>query len=208
MADRRSFVADPVIAAHAASPLQGLKRPGEFGALTDDGPGVFLTERTGLSIGEVASWKDSEGKCRVAIRAVAGVMLNVAPGSGTAKLEINVFNFAPGRWLVAGTKPDLVAQLAGSVGEDGSVTDLSHGRVVIRIDGPKSRWVLSKLFAINFANTAFARGQGLATMHHDITALVQRVGEDAFDIHVFRSFARSFWSLLRRSSEEVGYRID
>lgn len=208
MADQRSFIADPVLKDSAISPLQGCYRPGEYGTLADDGPGVCLRERFGLSIAEVASWRNGEGKCRVAIRAVAGVMLNVAPGAGSAKPEINVFNIAPDRWLAAAEDPTLVARLSGSVGEDGTVTDLSHGRLAIRIHGPKSRWVLAKIFAIDLSPERLDLGHGLATVHHDIAAQIQRVGADAFDVYVYRSFARAFWALLRRSAEEVGYRVD
>ena len=44
---------------------------GEFGALRDEGPGVILSERFGLSIAEVAAWKGGESKCRAAIKAAS-----------------------------------------------------------------------------------------------------------------------------------------
>ena len=133
--------------------------------------------------------------------------MKTAPGSGTAKPAVGAINIAPARWLVSGEDTELVAKLADEVGDYGSVVDLSHGRSVIRIDGPKSRWVLAKLFAIDFSEEAFAKGDGLSTVHHDFMVQIQRTEDDAFDIYVFRSFARSFWHLLCRSSEEVGYRV-
>lgn len=207
MAEPKSFVADPVLAKHAASPLDGIVKNGEYGALRDDGPGVRLAERFGLSVAEVAAFPRSEVKCRAAIKAAAGLTVKTAPGSGAVKPDAAAFNIAPGRWLVSGGDRTLVAKLAEAAGDDGSVVDLSHGRSVLRIDGEKSRWVLAKLFAIDFSGPAFAKGAGLATAHHDIFAQIQRVDTDAFDIHVYRSFARSFWQLLCRSSEEVGYRV-
>ncbi|MAZ17699.1 MAG: sarcosine oxidase subunit gamma [Ahrensia sp.] len=207
MAEPKSFIADHVLAKHAASPLAGHVDSGEFGALRDEGPGVILSERFGLSIAEVAAWKGGESKCRAAIKAAAGLTLKTAPGSGTAKPAVGAINIAPARWLVSGEDTELVAKLADEVGDYGSVVDLSHGRSVIRIDGPKSRWVLAKLFAIDFSEEAFAKGDGLSTVHHDFMVQIQRTEDDAFDIYVFRSFARSFWHLLCRSSEEVGYRV-
>jgi sarcosine oxidase subunit gamma len=67
--------------------------------------------------------------------------------------------------------------------------------------------VLSKLFAIDFALLAFPVGSGVATVHHDIFAQIQRTGEDAFDAYVFRSFARSFWKMLGHAAEEAGYEV-
>ena len=47
MAEVLSFIADPVLSDHAASPLAGHLVQGEFGAVSDNGPGVILTERFG-----------------------------------------------------------------------------------------------------------------------------------------------------------------
>lgn len=207
MAEPKSFVADPVKARYAVSPLEGHLETGEFGALRDNGPGVSLSERFALSVAEVASWPGSESKVRAAIKSASGLTLKTAPGSGSIKVDAAAFNIAPARWLVSSAEAALVARLADAVGDDGSVVDLGHGRTVIRIDGPKSRWVLAKLFAVDFSEAAFAKGTGLSTAHHDVFVQIQRVGADAFDIYVFRSFARSFWHLLCRSSEEVGYRV-
>lgn len=207
MAERKSFVADPVIAKFAVSPLERHREAGEFGALRDKGPGVLLSERFGLSIAEVAAWSGAESKGRAAIKTATGLTLKVAPGSGTVKSQATAFNIAPARWMVSGEDADLVGKLSDAIADDGSVTDISHGRTVLRIDGSESRWVLAKIFAVDFSEEAFARGDGLATAHHDILAQIQRVDADAFDIYVFRSFARSFWRLLRHSAEEVGYRV-
>lgn len=208
MAETLSYIADPVLTDHADSPLAGHFARGEFGATGEAAPGVVLTERFGLAIAEAAAWRGEEAKIRPAVKSAAGLTLKAAPGSGAHKDDASAFNIAPGRWLVSGAKPGLVTALDKAASPHGTVTDLSHGRTVIRIDGEKSRWVLAKLFAVNLSEDELAGGDGLATAHHDIQAQIQRVGSNAFDIYVFRSFARSFWHLLRRCSEEVGYRVE
>jgi sarcosine oxidase subunit gamma len=67
--------------------------------------------------------------------------------------------------------------------------------------------VLAKFFALDFSQTAFPLGAGRATSHHDIFAQIQRSGAEQFDLYVFRSFARAFWTALCHASEEVGYRV-
>jgi heterotetrameric sarcosine oxidase gamma subunit len=208
MAEVKSFIADPVIADHAASPLAGHFEQGEFGALPDDGECVALSERFGLSIAEVSAWRGEEEAIAGAISSVTGLKLKIAPGNGAVRKNVAAFNIAPGRWLVSGSSASLVADLDRETGKSGTVTDLSHGRTVIRIDGARSRWVLAKIFSVDLSEKALAHGNGLATAHHEIFASIQRAGPDAFDIYVFRSFARSFWHLLRRSAEEVGYRVE
>ena len=67
--------------------------------------------------------------------------------------------------------------------------------------------MLAKFFAIDFSLPAFPQGAGRSTAHHDIFAQIQRTGPDSFDIYVFRSFARAFWTALCHASEEVGYEV-
>jgi heterotetrameric sarcosine oxidase gamma subunit len=69
--------------------------------------------------------------------------------------------------------------------------------------------VLAKLFAVDLADEALAKGNGLSPRLIMIfTRKSSASTAKAFDIYVFRSFARSFWHLLRRSAEEVGYRVE
>ena len=73
---------------------------------------------------------------------------------------------------------------------------------------PRAEWVLSNFSALDScAKTAFPVEAGRATAHHDIFVQLQRTREDAFDLYVFRSFARSFWHSLCHAAEEVGYEV-
>ncbi len=129
-------------------------------------------------------------------------------GGGAANDSKAAFGFAPGRFLIVDQDEGLAATVSGAVtSEIGTVTDLSHGRTALRISGPKAEWVLAKFFAIDFSLPAFPVGSGVATVHHDIFAHIQRTGADQFDLYVFRSFARSFWTALCHASEEVGYEV-
>ena len=120
----------------------------------------------------------------------------------------SAFGIAPGRFLVVDQNEGLGLMLKAAVlALVGTITDLSHGRTAIRISGPKSEWVLAKFFAIDFALPAFPEGAGRSTAHHDIFAQIQRTGPEQFDLYVFRSFARSFWTALCHASEEVGYEV-
>jgi sarcosine oxidase subunit gamma len=129
-------------------------------------------------------------------------------GGGVATGGKSAFGFAPGRFLLIDQDEGLGARLKPAVpAEVGTVTDLSHGRTAIRISGPKSEWVLAKFFAIDFSLPAFPQGAGRSTAHHDIFAQIQRTSPDGFDLYVFRSFARAFWTALCHASEEVGYEV-
>lgn len=188
------------------SPLKSAA--GEHGNLAA-GAGVRIAEVTPPSIVQVAAWPGLEGRAIGAIRSVTGMDLPDGPGAGVAGETASCFGFAPGRFTVAGDDPELMQSLASAVDlETGTVTDLSHGRTVLRIAGRKAEWVLAKFFALDFSPAAFPVGAARSTSHHDIFAQIQRTAAEQFDIYVFRSFARSFWKSLRHASEEVGYEIE
>lgn len=198
------YVSTPVIAEKAASPLDGHRTIGQFGNLKN-GAGVTLTERNSVAIVDVAAWPDGSTKTINAIKRVTG--LGVSKTSDDVGNEAQAFQHAPHRWTVIGVDDTLPAQLTKSVGTSGTVVDLSHGRTIIRISGNEAEWVLAKLFAIDFAASAFPVGKGLATKHHEILAQIQRVDETVFDVIIFRSYARAFWHTMTRASEEVGYSV-
>lgn len=178
-----------------------------------DGVGVTLSELQPGSIVQLAAWPGAEAAMIAIIRQATGLELSERPGGGTAGGAADetkaAFGFAPGKFLAMNQDEGLAQTLAKEVHpETGTVTDLSHGRTAIRVAGPRAEWVLAKFFAIDFSEPAFPAGSGLSTVHHDIFAQIQRSGPDQFDLYVFRSFARSFWTALCRASEEVGYEVE
>jgi methylglutamate dehydrogenase subunit D len=189
------------------SPLAKVFRPGSHGDFAD-GVGVALSELQPGSIVQLAAWAGQERTVIAAIRDVAGLALPDGAGGGVATETKMAFGFAPGKFLVVDQEKGLFAALDGAMTSDiGAVTDLSHGRTAIRIAGAKAEWVLAKFFAIDFSLPAFPVGSGISTNHHDIFAQIQRSGADQFDIYVFRSFARAFWTALGHASEEIGYEV-
>jgi len=189
------------------SPLGPAWTPGRHGNLAGS-PGVVLSETRPGSIVQAAAFPGREKSVMTAIAAATGLALPDGAGGGVATGTKAVFGIAPGRFLVADQVEGLADRLKPGIPvETGAVTDLSHGRTALRVAGPQAEWVLSKLFAIDFALAAFPIGAGRATQHHDILAAIQRTGPDRFDAYIFRSFARAFWTLLVHAAEEVGCEV-
>ena len=186
-----------------ASPLS--ITPGSYN-LRGSAPGVVLSESRPSAIVQVGAFAGFETAVLASIAKATGVKLANVPGAGAATNKLNIFAIAPARWLVADAGEGMAGRLAKAVSKDeGAVTRLTHGRTVLRVEGPQAVWVLSKLFAVDFA--AMPLHAGLSTSHHDVFAQIQRSGEQAFDLYVFRSFARSFWHALRAAAEETGYEV-
>jgi methylglutamate dehydrogenase subunit D len=189
------------------SPLKPVWDPGTHGNAAG-GIGVVLTETQPGSIVQVAAWPGQEKKLIAAIGNVTGLALPDGAGGGVADDSKAAFGFAPGRFLIVDQSEGLAAAFSGTLtSEVGTVTDLSHGRIALRISGSKAEWVLAKFFAVDFSATAFPVGSALSTTHHDVFTQIQRTGAEQFDLYVFRSFARSFWNALCRGATEVGYEV-
>ena len=187
------------------SPLEPAYRLGSHGRF-EDGVGVILSETRPGSIVQIAAWPGEERQAIAAIRKVTGLALPDGAGGGVVNGAKAVFGFAPGKFTVVDEEEGLAAAFAKAMTPAiGTVTDLSHGRTAIRIEGPEAEWVLAKFFALDFALPAFPVGAARSTTHHDIFAQIQRTGGDRFDLYVFRSFARSFWKALGHAAEEGGY---
>ncbi len=189
------------------SPLGPAWVPGRHGHAKGD-PGVVLSETRPGSIVQVAAFPGSQKAIIAAIRKAAGLALPDGAGGGIATDMKSAFGIAPGRFLVVDQSEGIAQSLRAAIKPaEGAVTDLSHGRTAIRVSGPHAEWVLAKLFALDFEPTAFPVGAGRATQHHDILAQIQRTGAAQFDLYLFRSFARSFWTALCHGAEEVGYEV-
>lgn len=193
--------------AEMLSPLGPDMRGGRY-ANTAAAIGVALSELSPGSIVQLAAWPDTAAAARAAIATTMKLDVADAPGAGAVSGESAAFGIAPGRFLLIDEDEGLAARLAKAVpASTGSVTDLSHGRTALRVEGEKAEWVLAKLFAVDFSAKRFAVGSGVTTCHHDIFAQIQRSGPRRFDLYVFRSFARSFWNALCHAAEETGYEI-
>ena len=181
------FQCAQIVPDKAASPLAVTLKAGkhttESGAL-----GVQIHELFGRAICEMAAWSDTRANVR-----------RMIPKSSTA------FEIAPARWLIIADDQAVPAKLNAKIGDMGSVVDLSHGRTILEVSGTQSVWVLSKLFAIDFATMPVR--SGLATTHHGINAQIWHEAENTFQIIIFRSLAESFFETLKAASSDVGYEL-
>ncbi|MCO6390783.1 sarcosine oxidase subunit gamma [Aliihoeflea aestuarii] len=190
------------------SALEPVYRRGAHGN-RDGGSAITLWETQPGSIVQVTSWPGKEGAALAAINAAASLDVTADAGAGVFSDTRSAFGFAPGRWLMVDQAEGMGDTLRDRIDtQTGTVTDLSHGRTAIAIEGERAEWVLSKLFALDFSLAAFPVSVGKSTAHHEFFTLIQRTATDRFDLYVYRSFARSFWQLLCTSAEEVGYTVD
>lgn len=90
----------------------------------------------------------------------------------------------------------------------GSVTDLSHARVCVTLEGDCSPQLLSKLFALDIRQQSFAAGEVRLTGHHHLPTLLHRRSETVFDLYLFTTYAHDQLATLLDAGLEYGVRLE
>jgi len=171
--------------------------------------GVRLQAQILASVTQVSTWISGVAGLE---QALTGWLDGPPPGpTGQTRESAQglLMRTGPEEWLLVTEQAgDHTALLRRQVAADvGAVTDLSHARCRIRIEGERCRDTLSKLFAIDLREAAFAVGQVRLTGHHHVPALLHRTGVDRFDIYVFTTYARDQLHALKDAALEYGVAV-
>ena len=170
------------------SPLADIAIQGRFGA-GNGAPGVTLSVRHPVSIVTVIARKGKARALGDALKSWRGVTSLWAGAEQCFVLE----------------KPfdDVRKKFEGLA----SCSDQSHGRVIIRIEGPKVRNVLCKGTPVDLHENEFEINKSTLTQMAHVGVHLTRVGREAFELSVFRGFSESFWEWLTEQAEEFGYQV-
>ena len=189
------------------SALAHCRKPGLYGAIGAQGPAIELRELGPLSAVQVAAF--DEEKAAAAIEAAIGVAPPRQCNRVASVGETSILWTGPARWLVLEPeKRDLQALLAAQRAvEIAAITDLSHARAAIGIEGSAARVLLSKLCTLDFDVAAFASGACAQTQLGQIGALIHCRTENGFGVLVFRGFAVSCWETIADAAFEFGCRV-
>ena len=103
--------------------------------------------------------------------------------------------------MLIGPEPD------ASLGEYAALTDQSDGWAVVRLEGKGAGDVLARLVPLDLRPASFKRGHSARTDLAHMMASLTKVGENAFQIMVFRSMARTLVHDLKTAMEGVAARV-
>jgi len=128
--------------------------------------------------------------------------LNVVSNSNTRIL----WN-GPKNWLLVSTKKDLIKNISEVFKKtDFAVTDLSHSRAIIEIEGQDSKEVLKKGCPFNF--NILKKNNSVNSTYNGIAFTVDMLDDDPCKIRLFalRSFGESLHHSITDASLEFGYK--
>ena len=191
------------------SALDDMIVPGRYGRSLPQGPGVALTLVHPCEVAIVIAAKGKARALSAAMKKDFGLDLPGMGGSATAR-GLSLHGTAPDQWLAVAsgaTAGSLAARLEKKLGTMAMVTDQSHGRTVMRIEGPRARDVLAKGTAVDLRPTSFKPGMCAATQIGHVGVMIACTGADSFELSVLRSFAEGFWLGVCELALEWGYEI-
>ena len=113
----------------------------------------------------------------------------------------------PKNWLLVSTKKDLIKNVSDNFKDtDFAVTDLSHSRAIIEIEGKDTIEVLKKGCPFNFSK--LDKNNSINSTYNGIAFTVDRLSDDPNKVRLFalRSFGESLYHSITDASLEFGFK--
>ena len=114
---------------------------------------------------------------------------------------------APKNWLLVSTKFELVDEINEKFDQmNFAITDLSHSRAIIELEGVQSKEVLKKGCPFNF--NEFNKNNCLNSTFNGISVTVDMLDDNPSKMRIFslRSFGESLYHSITDASLEFGYK--
>jgi len=113
----------------------------------------------------------------------------------------------PKNWLLVSNKKDLLANILQNFKEtDFAITDLSHSKAIIEIEGQEAKEVLKKGCPFNF--NILEKNKSINSTYNGIAFTVDMIDDNPDKVRLFalRSFGESLYHSITDASLEFGYK--
>ncbi len=121
--------------------------------------------------------------------------------------NIRVLWNSPNNWLLISHKKELLKEIYSTFNEnDFAVTDLSHSKATIELEGPYVKEVLKKGCPFNF--NILTKNMSINSAYNGISFIVDMIEDEPEKVRIFslRSFGESLYHSITDASLEFGYK--
>ena len=163
-----------------------------------------ISEIKNLLIVQIVQYKSST--VSIASIDIDGLKLKEKPLSVSNNNDTRILWNGPKNWLLVSTKKNLLKNISQNFKEtDFAVTDLSHSKAIIEIEGQYAKEVLKKGCPFNF-NT-LEKNNSINSTYNGIAFTVDMLDDNPDKIRLFalRSFGESLYHSITDSSLEFGF---
>jgi len=189
------------------SALANVHTTGQFGDHEDKKENNLLkiSELKNLLIIQIVQYKNSTASIEGS--EIDGLKLKDEPLSVINNNDTRILWNGPKNWLLVSTKKDLLTNILQIFKEtDFAVTDLSHSKAIIEIEGQDVKEVLKKGCPFNF-NT-LKKNNSINSTYNGIAFTVDMLDDNPDKVRVFalRSFGESLYHSITDASLEFGFK--
>ena len=189
------------------SALENIYEKGLFGDHEDKNENklIKIQERKNLLIVQIVQYKNSSALLKEID--IDGLNLTNEAVKVISNSDTRILWCGPKNWLLVSTKKDLLIAIKKSLKEmDFAVTDLSHSRAIIELDGENSKEVLRKGCPFNF--NELHKNNCVNSIFNGITITIDMMEDNPDKIRLFalRSFGESLYHSITDASLEFGYK--
>ena len=189
------------------SALANIHQHGQFGDYEGkNGDNLLkISEKKNLLIVQIVQFKNSN----IPIESIDidGLKLKDSPLNVAFNENTRILWNGPKNWFLISTKKNLLNNVLEAFKEtDFAVTDLSHSRAIIEIEGEEAIEVLKKGCPFNFNN--LEKNNSINSTYNGIAFTVDKLDDNPNKIRLFtlRSFGESLYHSITDASLEFGYK--
>ena len=189
------------------SPLENIHNKGLFGDYEGKNETDLLKifERKNLLIVQIVQFKNSSSLIKEIN--IDGLNFIDEAQKVSSNNDTRILWCGPKNWLLTSKKKDLIKTIQKTFNKnDFAITDLSHSRAIIEIEGENSKEVLKKGCPFNF--NELKKDNCVNSVFNGITITIDMIDDETNKMRLFalRSFGQSLYHSITDSCLEFGYK--